>query len=284
MIPAELQEAASARVISSSGTEQILPEPGEAATLEESGAEASFVSINMEQEQPATQEYIAPEVAPWEEESSTLTHEQPVMQEFASADESFRTESIEASSEEPPLHEFAPPEEILPAEDRGAGNEEPALQEFAAPSLPMASTKGDTTVTGEPLIAEADVNQVASAQNSGGGDAMIHEEPPFTGKDAQDHITYDEVPTVVENVSAASAGNEAEETVEDEASDGHKDTVSTANAVGTGEPAATGPNPPLQFQWDWMTPPDTNSSENQEDQPKRRSNFLWRLLAKIWGR
>ncbi|HET9790962.1 MAG TPA: hypothetical protein VFR08_06645, partial [Candidatus Angelobacter sp.] len=238
--------------------------------------EASFVSVNVEHEQPATQEYIAPEVAPSEEESSTLTHEQPAIQEFASGEESCPTAGIDANSGELPLQEFVPERENQPAAGTDADNDKHFLPEFV-PAEETSQTENVDVESEEPPLQEfAPAQEIFPAEDRVAGD----EEPPLQ------EFTAPTLPiiTVVENVGAAPVGDESEETEADEASDGHEDTVSTANAVGTGEPAATGPNPPLQFQWEWMAPPDTNSSENQEDQPKRRSNFLWRLLAKIWGR
>jgi hypothetical protein len=271
MIPFELQGAASEQPVPSPGTEQILREARETVAFEEPGDESGFIPASLEHEQLATQEYIAPEVVPSEEESSTSTDEQPVIQEFVSSEESFPTESINADSDELPLQEFVPGRDNQPAESG-----ERFLQEFVPAAETTQTEYGDPNSEEAPLKEFAPAEEFLFAEDRDAG----NEEP------ALQEFTAPQVPPVpVEgNVSAASAGDRAEETVGDEASDGHGDSVSTANAVGTGEPAATGQNQPFQFQWEWMTPPDMNSSENLEDQPKRRSNFLWRLLAKIWGR
>ncbi len=44
----------------------------------------------------------------------------------------------------------------------------------------------------------------------------------------------------------------------------------------------TRPQPAVQ--WEWTIPSEVNAADIQQSQPKHRANFIWRLLAKIWGR
>ena len=247
----ELQERSS-EDIEPAQSEQILPENGEAGASEEKpDNEDGSAPTDTQHEQPDIHEYIAPEVAPAEEGDSILTDEQPALQEFAPVEETHPDEGIDAGSGEPPLQEFAPAGEMLAAEDRDAGSEEPTIQEFTAVAEPPPSQEDTHSATEEAVIRE--------------------------------YISPAEVPDVEEAVDESSDIEEPEEYGE---SNGHGDGVIAEQAVAMEEPAAT-PHEPFA-RWEWTALPQVSTSESQADdqagEPRRRPNFVWRLLAKIWGR
>lgn len=251
--PVEPQEHSS-EDIEPAQSEQIPLENGEAGASEEKhDHEGSSVSTSTGHEQPGIHEFISPEVAPVEEGSSTLADEQPVMQEFAPAEETLPGAGIDADSEEPPLQEFAPAGEMPAAEDRDAGREEPTLQEF--------------TAIAEPPSAWADTH--ASTE-----EAVI-----------QEYTSPAEVPGVEEAAGKfpdIEQPEEPEESEEHGESNRHGGEAIAEQTVATEESAATSHGP--SAQWEWTVPPQVNTFESQADEPRQRPNFFWRLLAKIWGR
>lgn len=164
------------------------------------------------------------------------------------------TEAKDAGSQEPPLQEFAPPEETHLSQDGDAAIEEPVIQEFIATEEPAPAEPGAPSIVEDSAIPEHDMLQQLSTKE--GNDS------------SETDLEQDKEP-----VKHEEAGEDENEVV-------------PVQAVTTDvSPAAAQPSPP---QWEWTVLPETNSTENQagtqENKPERRSNFLWRLLAKIWGR
>lgn len=196
-------------------------------------------------EQPATQEFIAPEEAPAEEDYAAVVEEQPAMQEFATVDE-------------PPLA----------MQDSTPGRQEPAAEEFVTVEEPPSTGEEGTSRGEEPAIQE--FITVAEALPAGEGAASLPEQPV-----AQEYVAP-EAPLLPEE-SAAPEPEQAE--------DLHEQTneVMPEGAVATEEPqiAVHEPSPP----WDWTVRFETQPPDLQveEASTRQRPNFVWRLLARIWG-
>ena len=273
--PGELQSLASKYANPAARTEQVLPETGEGVSsqVDAGSNEDGNIASDSEHEMPGSQEYITPEVAPSEEDSSTPIDEQPVMQEFASADGTSAVEDREAAGEEQSLQEFAPAGESSLTEAKDAGSEEPPLQEFAPPEEIHPSGDGDADIE-EPVIQEfittAEPVPAEQEAHSGAAESVI-----------QDDVSQE--PAIREgNASAAADLEQTKEPVEYEQPDEHENEVIPVHAAAAEEsPVNLQPYVP---PWEWTAPPETNSSESQADEPKRRPNFFGRLLAKIWGR
>jgi hypothetical protein len=285
--PTELQSLASKYATPAARTEQVLSETGESAAFqaEPGSAEDSNISTSSEHDLPGAQEYITPEVASSEEDNSTTTDEQHVMQEFTSTDESFPFEDREIDGEEPALQEFAPAGETLPAEDREADGEEHSLQEFAA-AAETSLTEDREAGSEEPVMQEfiSIAEPVPAEEESAPAEEEAHSDAEETV--IPEHDVPQELPIKEGNDSTEADLEQAEEPVKYEEAREDGNEVIPVQAVTTEESPAT-PQPPVP-QWEWMAVPETNSSESQantqENEPERRSNFLWRLLAKIWGR
>jgi hypothetical protein len=278
--PAELQKLASKYATPAASMEQVLSETGESVAFQaEPGSdEDGNISTPVEHDLPGAQEYITPEGASSEEDSSSTTDEQPVMQEFTSSDESFPLKDREIDGGEPALQEFAPAGETLPAEDREADGEEHSLQEFAA-SAETSLTEDREAGSEEPVMQEfISIAEPVPAEEEAHSDAEETAIP--------EHDVPQELPIKEGNDSTEADLEQAEEPVKYEEAREDGNEVIPVQAVTTEESPAT-PQPPVP-QWEWMAVPETNSSESraatQENEPERRSNFLWRLLAKIWGR
>ena len=164
------------------------------------------------------------------------------------------TEAKDAGSQEPPLREFALPEVTHLSQDGDAAIEEPVIQEFIATEEPAPAEPGAHSIVEDSAIPEHDMLQQLSTKE--GNDS------------SETDLEQDKEP-----VKHEEAGEDENEVV-------------PVQAVTTDvSPVTARPLPP---QWEWTVLPETNPTENQagtqENKPERRSNFLWRLLAKIWGR
>ncbi|HLH60273.1 MAG TPA: hypothetical protein VKV20_01210 [Ktedonobacteraceae bacterium] len=202
-------------------------------------------------EEPDMQEYIVLETAPGEEDLSTPGEEQPALQEFAPVQEMLSSEHTNTESKEPALQEFAHDEETISIEDRREEGGEPLIQEFPTVTDPLSAEE----VT-RPNVREAEIRE---------------------------YSTPAEVAVVEEGDDESHAPERPEY---QEESSGPVDTLVTGDVAGREEPAAAMSMP--ASQWEWQKPPEATTIEGpveaQEDEPKPRSHFIWRLLAKIWGR
>jgi hypothetical protein len=301
--PAQLQSLASEYAARPARTEQVLSETGESVAFQaEPGSdEDGNISTASEHDLLGTQEYITPEVAPSEEDSSTTLDEQPVMQEFPSINKTIPIEDRNDDGGEPALQEFAPAGETLPAEDREADDTEPPLQEFAPAGETPPVEDGETGNEEPPLQEFAPPEEIHPFEDDGeaGEESVIQELITTTEStpaeeeahsDAEEtvipeHDVPQELPIKEGNDRAEADLEQAEEPVKYEEAREDGNEVIPVQAVTTEESPA--PPQPSVPQWEWTAPPETNSTESQtvtqENEPERRSNFLWRLLAKIWG-
>ena len=218
--------------------------------------EHALAAPDTEYEPQGIQEYIVPETATGEEEISTAPAEQSAMQEFPPDEAIVPGDSVDVDSDEPQLQEFAAGEPPV-AEDMATDSEEPMMQEFADASEPPFSLEDMPT------------NPESVA---------IQEYPSPT-----------EVPSIKEKDSASPDVEEAEEPEKYGETSEQVDEVIAEPALATNAPEEPGVEPHEQaLQWEWkqlsasLTP--ESQAEVQTDEPRRRPNFLWRLLSNIWGR
>ena len=263
---AELQSHASKYAAPAASTEQVPSETGESAASQAEPASDGdgHISTSSEHDLSVPNEYISPEVVPSEEDSSTTIDEQPVMQEFASTI-NFPIEDREIDGGEPALQEFAPAGQSSVTEAKDAGSEEPPLQEFAPPEEPVIQ---EFIATAEPAPTEQ------GAQSDTEETVIPQYEVP------------QELPIKEDDDSSETDLEQDEEPVKHEEAGEDRNEVIPVQAITT-EESPTTPLPSVP-QWEWTAAPETNSSENQAvahqvAEPGRRANFLWRLLAKIWG-
>ncbi len=220
---------------------------------QELGGRPQGYAPTMANDQPGIQEYIVPEDSPVEDDA-TPADEQPVIQEFAPVEDTLANEVKHTNDEEPALQEFAPYGQMLSTEERNEDGEEPLLQEYLNVAVKV-SPEDDAP--------------------AGAGDAALRE-----------YFAPAEVPGIEGGDDESPDLEHAEEAEEAGESSGQVDAVVEEDAPAREEPVAGASMP--TFQWEWQKLPEAvtleGQAEAQEDEPKRRPHFIWRLLANVWRR
>lgn len=219
--------------------------------------EHGFVALDIEYEQQGAQEYIVPEAVTDETHSSPEPAEQSAMQEFAPDEAVLPGDSMDADSDEPQLQEFTPIDAMPIAENTATGSEEPVMQEFVAVAKPPSSEEDTYTNTESVAI--------------------------------QEYLSPAEVLSTKEEDSASPDLEQAEEAEKYGGTSRQNDEVVAEPAVAmetSAEPVVEVHAQALHWEWKRLSEPVTPESQAavQVDEPRRRPNFLWRLLSNIWGR
>ncbi|HJT57264.1 MAG TPA: hypothetical protein VJ761_12265 [Ktedonobacteraceae bacterium] len=246
--PEQIERAEAARA------ERILSEDNQAEGYLDN--EHAFTVPDTEYEPQGIQEYIVPETATGEEEISTAPAEQPNIQEFAPDETALPGDSMNVDSDEPQLKEFVAGETPV-AEDMATSSEEPVMQEFVAASESPFSLEDMPTNPESVAI--------------------------------QEYSSPTEVTSIEEEASPSPDLEEAEELEKyGETSEQVDEAIAEPAAVTNApeEPTVESHEQALQWEWKQLSEPVTPESqaEVQVDEPRRRPNFLWRLLSNIWGR